>query len=578
MYHAGTGIRTDKPRLVSPPGKSLNGACDRVPVRQEIPPGMLRIAAGTIASSVLALLAQPVAPGPQAATFFSNVDDSQQPYALYVPTLEPDRKYPLVISLHAEDISPQISLMWTFGQTTRVADGTLAPLRLFRPREVPFLVASPLARGTMGYRGIAERDVYDMLADIQRRFPVDEDRVYLTGISMGGGGALRLALTRPDVWAAVAPVSAATPPGLEALAGNALDLPVRLYHGEQDPLVPVEASRQWQRRLLDLGVDAEYMEYPLVRHNAWEEAYRGGALFEWLGRFRRNRFPQRVRFTTTSFEYDSAYWVRIDALTPGVAASIDARQSGQTAVTIETRNLDGFTLALDHPVTEVQIDGAALRVPAGSPASFRKQVGKWQRGVAAPAGKRPQAEGPIAEAVSGRHIYVYGTAGRPSAEELADRRREAETAAAWSTPRERLRLTLPVKADVAVTTEDLENDDLVLFGKRETNSLIARFADRFPLALSPGAADYGLLFIAPLGKHYALVNSGLPFWTGADDAGRATDPFEKPPFAELETFGDYVVFKGSLAHVVAEGRFDRSWKLPREAAAAITADGTVTVK
>ena len=80
-------------------------------------------------------------------------------------------------------------------------------MRYFPPvRDVDFLIAAPYARGTMGYRGIAEKDVYDVLADVERRFPVDEDRVYLTGISMGGGGALWLGLTRPDVWAAVAPV------------------------------------------------------------------------------------------------------------------------------------------------------------------------------------------------------------------------------------------------------------------------------------------------------------------------------------------------------------------------------------
>ena len=90
----------------------------------------------------------------------------------------------------------------------------------------------------MGFRGIAERDIYDVLADVKRRFPVDEDRIYLTGISAGGGGALWLGLTRPDLWAAIAPVCAEAPPGTAELAGNALDTPIELYHGERDPIVP----------------------------------------------------------------------------------------------------------------------------------------------------------------------------------------------------------------------------------------------------------------------------------------------------------------------------------------------------
>ena len=61
----------------------------------------------------------------------------------------------------------------------------------------------------MGYQGIAEKDVYDVLADVKARFSVDEDRVYLTGLDMGGGGALWLGLTRPDIWAASWPANAA---------------------------------------------------------------------------------------------------------------------------------------------------------------------------------------------------------------------------------------------------------------------------------------------------------------------------------------------------------------------------------
>src|SRR4029078_11794470 len=130
-----------------------------------------------------------------------------------------------------------------FGAINRAGEPDTENMRYFPPvRDVDYLIAAPQARGTMWYQGIAEKDVYDVLADVKRRFPVDEDRVYLTGISMGGGGALRLALTRPDVWAAVALVCASPPPGMEELAGNALNVPIRLFHGDLDPLVSVDNS------------------------------------------------------------------------------------------------------------------------------------------------------------------------------------------------------------------------------------------------------------------------------------------------------------------------------------------------
>ncbi|HUI78903.1 MAG TPA: alpha/beta hydrolase-fold protein [Bryobacteraceae bacterium] len=516
---------------------------------------------------------------PQTLTFVSSVDASEQPYALYLPrTLDSGKKYPVVISLHSEDSNQRNNLLQVLGASSRQTEGARVPLLPVRSApETEFIVASPLARGALGYTGIAEADVYDVLADLERRFPVDEDRVYLTGVSMGGGGALRLALTRPDVWAAVAPVCPPPIPGVANLAGNALNLPVRLFHGEQDPVIPVASSRLWQRRLLDVGVAADYLEYPAVRHNSWDFAYRDDGVLGWFGQFRRDRYPQRVRFVTDSYRYASAYWVQIDALTPGVEGSIDAQQVGAGEVQVETHNLDGFTLSPDRPVTLVLIDGTLIRVNRGL-LSFRKQAGRWVSGRVAPSRKRAGMEGPIAAAVSGRHIYVYGTAGDPSPAELAFRRATAETAARWAGPHPSPLLTFPVKADRDVTAEELDSDSLVLFGTHETNSLIARFADRLPLALSVGAADYGLLFVADLGKHYALVSSGLPWWTGFEDSGRPLDPFAPPRYGELESFGDYVIFKGSMAKVVAEGRFDREWKLPPDAAAKIEAMGTVTVK
>jgi hypothetical protein len=466
-----------------------------------------------------------------------------------------------------------------FGLSIRSGETNPEDLRQFvLPREPGFLVAAPLARGMMDYRGIAERDVYDTLAEMERRFPVDPDRVYLTGISMGGAAALRLALTRPDMWAAVAAVCPAPEPGVENLAANALNLPIRLYHGDQDPVAPVGNSREWQRRLVDAGVAAEYVEFPGLRHNAWDLAYRNGGVFEWFGQFRRNRRPERVVLGTRSYEDAAAYWVRIDGLTPGEMATVDARRTAAGAVTVATTRVDGFTITLERPTRAVTIDGAAVRVRPAASLSFLKAAGKWREGRFTPAGKRPGAEGPIVEAVSRRHIYVYGTAGAASAEELAGRKATAEEAATWSTARARLNLKLPVMADTAVTANEIDDADLVLFGTKETNRLVARFAAQFPVALNPGAADYGLLFIAPVGKRYALVSSGLAWWVGADEVKRVGPQFVPEQYRLLSGLGDYILFKGSLGNVVARGRFDSNWKVPAADAAKMLATGTVTIQ
>jgi pimeloyl-ACP methyl ester carboxylesterase len=520
----------------------------------------------------LALLLAPLSlPGQvQDLTFVSSVDGTSQPYALYLPpNFDAAQKYPLILSLHSEDTNHRLNLRQVLGP----------PNRMGRPlhEDARFLIASPYARGAMGYQGIAEQDVYDMLAAIESHFPVDPDRIYLTGASMGGGGALWLALTHPDLWAAVAPVCPAGIPGSEDLAPNLLNLGVRFYHGEQDTIVPVAASRAWQRRLLDLNIPAGYIEYPGVPHNAWDLAYRNGAAFDWLAQFRRQRFPDHVHFVTRAYRYDAAYWVRIDGLTPGTLAEIDVRRTGAAAA-VETHNLEGFTLTPDRPLSSVTIDGAPVRLPRPALAlSFVKTGGRWTAGKFQPVGKRPGAEGPIVEALLGRPLFVYGSLGTQTADEIEERHKVAERAAAWKSTRMRVDFAPAVKVDSEVTDADLATHDLVLFGTARTNLMVARFATALPLALDPGAADYGLLAIVPAGRHYVLVNSGLPWWTGAEDSAPPASAIFPEALRQLAGLGDYVLFKGSLAHVVAEGRFDRNWKLPAAEAARLAASGTVSI-
>jgi predicted esterase len=517
--------------------------------------------------------------GAQIVNFRSSVDGSEQPYALFVPrAFDASHKYPLLVSLHSEDTNHRMNLRQVFGLSIRSGEANPDDLRYFpATRDAGFIVASPFARGTMDYRGIAERDLYDAIADIERRFPIDPDRIYLTGISMGGAAALRLGLTHPDRWAAIAAVCPAPLPGMDDLLGNAANLPIRIFQGDQDPIVPAANARQWHRRFVDAGVPAEYFEYPGVRHNAWDLAYRGATIFDWLSKVRRNPSPERVRLAAKSYRDAAAYWVRIDGLTPGSVATVDARRVGTGEVDVRTSNVDGFTLTLDQ-VSRVTIDGAAYKLSPGALLSFMRVKDKWRAGRFQYSGKRPGAEGPIVDAVEGRHIYVYGTlAASPEAVEA--RKQVAESVAAWTGARgSRIALKFPVKADVDVTAEDMDKADLVVFGTRETNSLVAKFAPQFPLALNPGAADYGLVFIAPVGKHYVLVNSGLPWWTGADEARRGGPLFAPEPYRLLSTFGDYILFKGALANVVAEGRFDTNWKVPAADATKLLASGTVTVQ
>jgi hypothetical protein len=311
-----------------------------------------------------------------------------------------------------------------------------------------------------------------------------------------------------------------------------------------------------------------------VRHNAWDWAYRNGAIFAWFAKFRRSPYPEQVRLVTRQYKYDSAYWLRIDGLTPGAPASIDARFTGPGRIEVRTAGLDGFTLSLaGHPLRQtgtelsIEIDGSRHMTKAAGAVSFLRAGGLWKPGrYEPPAGsKRPGLEGPLAEAIASRHIYVYGAAQADAAE--VERRADlARAAADWADPRSPMLLKLRAVADMAVTGTDLAGANLLLFGTAATNSLIARFRDRFPMELNPGAADYGLVFVTPVDGRYVVVCSGLP-WPRSIAASRV--------FAGR---GDYILFRGSLGNVLAEGRFDRNWKLTPADAARIQAAGAVIIR
>lgn len=553
---------------------------------------LMALFVGLLALGPDVALSQALQAGPQVLTFFSEVDDTDQPYALYLPPhFDETRQYPLVISLHGAGSNHRLNLRRVFGQSNAPGENDVEATRYFPEwDDVDYIVASPFARGTMGYQGVAENDVMQVLADVQRRFPIDVDRIYLTGLSMGGGGTLWIGLTRPDVWAAMAPVCPAPPPGTINLAGNALNVPVHLHQGAEDTVVPPDEVRAWADTLDALGTNVTYSEYPDVGHNSWENAYQSGQIFDWFDRFERHAHPERVRFATQRYKYNEAYWVRIDALTPGTQAQIDARFTAVNQVTVATEALDGFTFRLaGHPQVDrgqpmtVRIDGDTLRVQAADSLSFSLRNGRWRLApwVPGPTSKRPGAEGPMSEALAERHIYVYGTADDPSEEELQRRRVQALTAATWSVYRgpfwRRVKVFPRIVADRDVRESDVVTSNLVLFGTRSTNRIIDRFGDRLPLHLNPSADGYGLAYVFPVGDHYVLINSGQAWWSDGT-GGESESPFvNQVPALELMGWPDFRLFKGAADSVLVEGRFNRAWRLPREDARALRATGAVVL-
>lgn len=539
------------------------------------------------------LAAQKLDDGPQVLTFHSDIDDTEQPYGLYLPENYDEHKaYPLVVMLHGAGSNHRLALRRVFGKSNKNGETDVEASRYFPQWEDrQYIVASTYARGTMGYQGIPEKDVLDMIADVKRRFSIDENRMYLTGLSMGGGGTLWLGLSYPDMWAALAPVCPAPPAGTEELAGNALNIPVQMHQGGADPVVRPEGTREWIDWLQNEGVDVEYHEYPGVQHDSWVNAYAGGGIFDWFDQFERDPFPGRVKFATEQFKHSEAYWVTFDAFTPGRLAKIDAEFTGDNQLRIQTENLDAFTLRLEgharydgSEALQVSIDGQFVRAAPDDAITFVKNGSQWDNQPYYPPtlSKRKGIEGPMSDVLSSRHVYVYGTGGDPSDEELARRRQQAEKAAEWSYYRGeflgRIQVFPRVLSDQQVRPSDLRGANLILFGDRATNSVIARYGERLPLHLKDPSGNHGLAYVFPIGNHYVLVNSGLSIMESpqSDKEIAGLTRYSSPAMVfSLMKFEDYVLF--DKEQVIVNGRFDNQWRLTKAAVDALRDSGVVTV-
>lgn len=121
--------------------------------------------------------------------------------------------------------------------------------------------------------------VLELMASLQKEYPIDENRLYATGLSMGGFGIWDLITRNPKMFAAAAPVCAG---GDEQVAYKAVKIPIWAFHGDKDTVVKPSRSRNMVAALEKAGGQPKYTEYPGVGHDSWNQAYADPKLMEWL--------------------------------------------------------------------------------------------------------------------------------------------------------------------------------------------------------------------------------------------------------------------------------------------------------
>lgn len=503
----------------------------------------------------------------------SPIDGSCQPYTLYLPdNYNPQRRYSLLVTLHGYSGDD-------YGAASTVLEGT-------RPRD--FIVVAPFGRGDLAYGTIGEQDVLDLMDLVMRIYPVDPNRVYLTGNSMGGCGTWRIGQFYADRFAAIAPFCGWT--GTDYLE-NLKNLPVLVVHGEADTSVTIANDATAVACLQDLGYQVRFEPLAGVDHNAWGgwlKIHHGNGLFDYFRRFSREPWPRQVVLTTSYLRYHRQYWAEIGELNGQGRGFLNAQVIDSRHLRVTTENLGVFSLDLRHPALAqngrilVEIDGYAVPADAGGQAEFVYSPARgcfgWQpqRSVAV----LPHQGGGLADLVTGPVYIVYGTR-KPG--RTAFLKQSAVILADWSINSEigfgtkvgRLR----IKPDTAVTATDISRANLILLGTADENRLTAKYlADlkRVPLKLDrktatvqgkkyPGTGVV-LVYPNPEAPRRLLGIIALPFKTEMLERFIVQLNLSWRQYAPDNGVGnfttpDLMVFKSS-GEVLWSGSFNRHWQLP----------------
>lgn len=456
-----------------------------------------------------------------------------------------------------------------------------------------------------GWHWAGERDVFESIAAVQRRFKIDDKRIILRGFSQGGEGAWHISLHHPDRFVA-AEIGAGTvsrtaqqhpefkPFQLATLriwenisewALNIHNLPLAGHDGENDP-GQLESSLRARAQLEKEGFpsvgEPDYLRSQGVP-GLWMQSLATGHGTSPLVRQRLDAFlkewgdkgqstPDHVRFLTYTTRYNRSYWVSLEQLEKHYErAEVDAQRTADgKAYTIKTKNLVRLVLRETERAGRIEIDGQTLTVNAAPQIALERNGTSWavaRNGGATGLHKTHALQGPIDDAFLDPFLLVRPT-GTPWSEEVNAQalRTLARFDRLWG---KFFRGHPFVKDDKDVTVEDFAKYHVVLFGDPGSNKWIAQLDGKLPVRWTKQSMTIGsetfpanenypaLIYPNPLNPaKYVVLNTGLTI----EDRGYNGD-YGTP------LWGDYAIVKvkagAPVPELVTGGLFDERWQLPK---------------
>ena len=531
--------------------------------------------------------------------YVSRVDGSTQPYALSLPDamneVPSGYRFPLHVKLHGRGGTRNEVRFFNEHQGKKPQDGQ------------NWIQLDVFGRTDNAYRWSGETDVFEAIADVSRRFRIDNKRITLWGFSMGGAGAWHLGVHHPSKWSSVGPgagfvdfykyqkqtgiLPAHQHRGLHIYdsidyALNMFNVPFCTYGGELD--AQLVASSKMIERGKELGVDAKLLIGPGMGHKFHPDSYKEFMAFHVARSAEgRPRFPGRkqIRFVTWTLKYNKCEWLTIEEMiNPYEETVAEGGVDDGGVLRLTTKNIAALRIARDL-ADNVELDGITL--PLRSAAEellpdvyFEKTDNGWavlsyedsvsfadNPGIH----KRQNLHGPIDDAFMEPFVCVRGTGEAWSA---ATQTRAEATLQLFEKEFDKwLRGRVPVITDEQITEDHVANSNLVLFGDPGSNAVMAKLIDKLPVRWTKAGFEVNgqsydskthqlsMIYPNPLNpRRYVVINSGH---TMHEKDFRASNSWLFPKLGDIavQKFPEGVTDPTKATTVWAD-MFDSKWQLP----------------
>jgi len=198
----------------------------------------------------------------------------QLKYLIYLPKDYLTKKYPLVLFLHgAGERGTNLKDIEIHGLPKLVKNG----------KKFPFIIIAPQCPLNLWWSDPLPVELLSKLVnDIVMKYGIHKNNVFCTGLSMGGYGTLALSIKNPKLFSAIIPICGGVDIKNFFDILNLKDLPIWLFHGDKDEVIPLENSQSIYKVLKLVNKNIKLTVYKGVDHNSWDRAYDDNELYKWM--------------------------------------------------------------------------------------------------------------------------------------------------------------------------------------------------------------------------------------------------------------------------------------------------------